>query len=281
MSLPKFFSSALITLSVLYGQDGPKPQPGALTIEEIVRHAKSGISEELIVTIVKRNARAFNLNSEEIVELKRTGVSETVIKFLLNPSLPYSPPAPAALPPASDNAIPPARAPEPEVPADPIARKVPTEPGVYLLGADDTMVPLDSRPLVPSKQTGKISTVLSGGLLKGRIIGSAVGARARTRAAAGENIFYARLGDKASLDDLTLVILEIQDSRRDLDFGTKPGAPAFPLKSVVPFESKEVSPKLFRLVVSLDKPGEYFFLILGSGDEKKGTLGKGYDFGIK
>jgi hypothetical protein len=46
------------------------------------------------------------------------------------------------------------------------------------------------------------------------------------------------------------------------------------------FESKEVSTGLFRLAVPLKQPGEYLFLILGSADDKKGLLGKGYDFGV-
>jgi len=46
------------------------------------------------------------------------------------------------------------------------------------------------------------------------------------------------------------------------------------------FDSKQVAPGLFRLSVAAKNTGEFLFFILGSGDEKKGTLGKGYDFGV-
>ena len=46
------------------------------------------------------------------------------------------------------------------------------------------------------------------------------------------------------------------------------------------FDSKLLTEGLYRLNVGAVPPGEYLFLILGSGDEKKGFLGKGYDFGV-
>jgi hypothetical protein len=49
---------------------------------------------------------------------------------------------------------------------------------------------------------------------------------------------------------------------------------------VQPFESKEVSMGLFRVEATLKMRGEYLFFILGSGEEKKGTLGKGYELGV-
>jgi hypothetical protein len=75
--------------------------------------------------------------------------------------------------------------------------------------------------------------------------------------------------------------LEASEGRRNLDFGTKVGKPVFPVKSIHQFESKEVMPGLSRLAVPPNGAGEYLFFMLGSGDEKKGLLGKGYDFGIK
>src|SRR5271155_1026190 len=85
--------TAILSLS---GQEQQQSPPGSLTIEEVLQESTAGVAEELIVAKVKRNAKAFDLNSDEIVALKKSGVSDTVIKYLLDPSLPYSPPAPPA-----------------------------------------------------------------------------------------------------------------------------------------------------------------------------------------
>jgi hypothetical protein len=82
------------------------------------------------------------------------------------------------------------------------------------------------------------------------------------------------------IEDFTLVELEKSKDHRDLDCGTKPGKPAFPVSAVKPFDSKEVDTGIYRLTVPMVKKGEYFFFILGSADDKKGLLGKGYELGV-
>lgn len=84
---------ALTALLTLTGQEAPRIVPGTLTLEEVVRLAKSGLSEELQVATVKQNAKAFNLNSDEMLELEKSGVSKTVIRYLLDPAVAYMPPA--------------------------------------------------------------------------------------------------------------------------------------------------------------------------------------------
>jgi hypothetical protein len=265
---------ALAAFLTLHSQEPPKAVPGSLTLEEVVQLVKAGVSEELVVARVKQNAKAFDLNSDEILELKKSGVSETVIRFLLEPSAPYTTPPPPPNPPAPSPSAP------PPAPKDPLALKVPPETGIYYLAGKDEFVKLDSRPVVPSKQPGKVMPMLSAGMLKGHVIGSVVGPAARTRVAGRPLVFYARLADKSATDDLVLLALQLSENRRDIDFGKKPGKPVFPVKSVRQFESGDVMQGVFRLSVILDHPGEYLFFVLGSGDEKKGLLGKGYDFGM-
>jgi hypothetical protein len=157
--------------------------------------------------------------------------------------------------------------------------KLPPEAGIYYLKADEDFATLDLKPVVPSKQPGKVSA-FSAGLLNAHIIGSLIDAAAKTRASGPSAIFFFRLGEKVTIDDIALLSLETSSKQRDLDFGKKPGKPVFPVSSVKQFESKEIVPGIYRLTVPLSKPGEYLFFILGSGDEKKGLLGKGYDFGV-
>jgi hypothetical protein len=170
--------------------------------------------------------------------------------------------------------------PPPPVPKDPLALKVPPETGIFYLTGKNEFLKLDLRPVVPFKQPGKMKPMLSAGMLKGHVVGSVIGPAARTRVAGRPLVFYVRLAEKAVADDLVLLNLDLSENRRDIDLGTKPGKPAFSVKSVRQFESTDVMQGLFRLSVILDHPGEYFFFVLGSADDKKGLLGKGYDFGM-
>ncbi len=260
-------------VSLLSAQPQQKATSGSLTVDDVVRFSKEGFSDEWIIERVRGNAKAFDLNADEVLWLRKAGLSETVIKYLFNPGLPYSPPPP---PPKAVPSI----APSPPKSSDPLALKIPPESGIYYLAGKEEFLRLDFKAVVPAKQPGRLPSVLSAGLIKGHIVGSVIGAAANTRVALRPATFYARLGEKMVIEDLALLSLKRSGSRRDLDFGTKPGNPAFPVNSVRPFASKEVSPGLFRLVIPLKQPGEFLFFILGSGDEKKGLLGKGYDFGV-
>jgi hypothetical protein len=257
----------------LCGQEAPLSPgtvtPGSLTLEEVLRLSTSGVSDELIIASVKRNAKAFDLNADEIAALKKSGVSEIVIKYLLDPSLPYSPAAPGS--PGAGTGEPAKKFPE-----DPMADKVPPDNGMYFVSRSQKFLALDLKPIVPQNQPGKFSK-----LMGGHIIGSAAESRAKIRAGKDPLVFYARLGTKIMIDDLVLLDVKPSKQNREIDFGTKAGTPVFPPKSVHQFESKEVGPGgLFRVTVPALNKGEYLFFILGSEEDKKGLLGKGYDFGV-
>ena len=91
--------SLLLTLALAgtqFGlQDAQSPSAGTpLSVEEVVKLSQIGLAEELIITKIKKNGKAFDLSTDELLELKKAGVSDTVIKFLLDPSQPYTPPVP-------------------------------------------------------------------------------------------------------------------------------------------------------------------------------------------
>ena len=53
------------------------------TKEEIIKLAKAGISDEVIITFVKKNPLYSDLTSDDIIELKKAGVSDKVLSSLL------------------------------------------------------------------------------------------------------------------------------------------------------------------------------------------------------
>jgi hypothetical protein len=267
----------LLVLGIVCAQEQPQSEHGSLSIDDIIQMSKKGISDDVIISRIKGNGKKFDLNADEMVELKKLGVSDRVVNYMVDPA--YSPPppppvAPTQPPPAISSSPPPSVAPPPAPPSDPLALKVPPDTGIYYLTKTGDFLPLNLRTVVPLKEPGKMP------LFKGHVIGSVVGASATTRLTSSSATFYVRLGEKTSIDDLALLLLDKSKTRRDLDFGPKPGKPVFRVNALKPFESKNVSPGLFRVVVPPNPRGEYFFYILGSGDDKKGLLGRGYDFGI-
>jgi hypothetical protein len=64
-----------------------------LTVEEVVKMSQNGLADDLIITKVKQNGKVFDLSAEELLDLKKAGVSDNVVKYLLDPTQPYAPPA--------------------------------------------------------------------------------------------------------------------------------------------------------------------------------------------
>lgn len=258
----------------------PVRSPVVLTLDDVIKLVKNGVSEEVIVARIKRNNRPFDLNPDEILELTKSGVSNTVIRYLMDPARPYTTPEP---PPAPPPPAPPEVKIVPKPPKDPLVLKLPPEPGLYWMSndtpGDESFVPVEMKALVPLNRKG-VGSLLTGGLKKAHKVGSLGGAKAPVRASKAANVFYLRLPPKVPIEDLLLLRMETGGGRRILDFGPKPEKPAFPEDAILQFESKEAAEGVYRLAVAPHDRGEFVFLILGTGDEKKGVLGKGYDWGI-
>lgn len=86
-----------------------KPATGALpanyqpsvSLTEIVKMAQAGVSEEVLLSYIRNSNKAFNPTSEDIIFLNDLGVSEAVLKALINnqPGAPAPKPAPPVAPP--------------------------------------------------------------------------------------------------------------------------------------------------------------------------------------
>jgi hypothetical protein len=263
-----------VTLGMLLqAQNSPPRRP--LTIEDVIRQVKSGISEEIIVTNIKKSGKSFDLSTEEILELKRSGVSEAVIKIMVDPSQPYSPP-----PPPQPSGVSPQEA--VRKPMNPLAEKVPPESGVYLAEGDseEEIVRIPFRTITAAR-SGKASGLLTGGLKKSPIVGYLVGSQARTQIPSPSPVFYLRLPEKVTIEEVLLLVLAAKADRREVELGPNVGKPVFPVGTVKPYESKQIDVGLYRITVGSLTPGEYLFFLPGSADEKKGIVGKGYDFSVE
>lgn len=279
----------LLTL-VLVALPGPmaqaqSPKGGeSLTVEEVVKLSEAGFSEEVIVTRIKKNGKAFDLNAAELVELKKIGLSDAIIKYLLDPSQPYAP-APPPPPPAPSRtdasgttppATPPPAPPPKHYPADEHASKVPPEPGLYRFPTD-VPVRVDIKILLGTNEGAGLGKVL---LKKGKVIAYLVGPAAKTRIKEPAAVFYMRLPEGKAIEDVVLAACDRKSDRREIDMGPPGPKPQLKAEAMRQFDSLEVGQGLYKLTTARLVKGEYLFFQLGSAEPPKGSYGKGFDFGI-
>jgi hypothetical protein len=271
-----------VVLSAVPGAVAQSPKSSeSLTVEEVVQLSKAGFSEDVIITKIRKNGKAFDLNSAELVELKKLGIGDSIIKFLLDPSQPYAPPPPAPLPSPTRSDAPsalptPPPPPAKHYPADNYASKVPPEPSLYRFQGS-VPVKVDIKILLGTKEGAGLGKVL---MKKGKVIGYLVGQAAKTRITEPAPVFYMRLPDGKAIEEVVLVAFDRKADRREIEMG--PPGPKQELKAEAmrQFDSLEVGPGLFRLTAAKLGRGEYLFFQLGSGEPPKGSYGKGFDFAI-
>jgi len=266
---------SLIALSQSFAQQPSVP----LNLEDVVTLFQNGVSEEVIVTKIKKNGKAFDLSTEELLTLRKFGITDTIVKYLLDPSQAYAPAppvAPASLhtdpPPAPAKPTPPSR----KFPDDPLSARVPPEPGLYQFQLN-AAVKTDIKMLLGESQGPGLGKVL---LRKGKVTAYLVGSSAKTRVTDSDPVFYLRLPEGKSIEEVLLLTLDRNRERREIDLGPPGPKPEFKAETMKPFDSLEVGPRVFRLSTSKLRGAEYFFYLIGSAEAAKGNYGKGYDFGI-
>ena len=77
-----------VALSSLFAQE-------ALTNEGVVKLVKAGLSEDLVITAIGQQSSSFLLGANELVMLKEAGISERIIRAMMDKGKNPSVPAPA------------------------------------------------------------------------------------------------------------------------------------------------------------------------------------------
>jgi hypothetical protein len=273
-ALMKLVISGLAFVSLIAGpvrlsaQDSAAPP---LSIQDVLQLHNSGFSDDVIITRIKKNAKAFDLSTPELVELKKAGLSDVVVRYLLDPSQPWSPPAPQS-PQAAKEAVPPQ--PARHFPKDEYAAVIPPDPGLYRI-ANGNPVRMDLKVLLAAGGGGL------GMLKKSKVLGYLVGPESQTRLTDPSPHFYLRLALGKAIEEIVLVSLEQKADRRELEAASTGAKPEFRPDTISLFEAVEVGPALFRVIPAKLESGEYMFLQIGSAEPAKGISGKGFDFGVE
>jgi hypothetical protein len=232
----------------------------------VVKLTRAKFSEDIIITKIKKNGKPFDLSTEELLDLKKEGVTENVIKYLLDPSLPYIPPA-APSPKIAPQAAP--GAPLKQYPADSFASLVPQEPGLYSF-LTNSLSKVDLKFLLGNEEAKTL-------MKKAKTIAYLVGPTSGTHVNTPSPVLYVRLPEGKEIEELVLVSLTVKNGRREILFAAKQELKAEDMRqrSVL-----EVGPKLYRVTPAKLDPGEYLFFFIGSAEPPKGIFGKGYDFSV-
>lgn len=84
-----------------------KPVVNELTVEQVAQLVQAGLSEDLIIAKIRKNGKAFDLSTEQLLQLKKARVSDNIIRILMDPqaqtitatpAIPVVPPASAVVP---------------------------------------------------------------------------------------------------------------------------------------------------------------------------------------
>ena len=257
----------------------------------VVSLTSAGLGDEAIIAKIKTSTPAYDLSADQIIALKKQGVTGPVIAAMLHASSP----APAAAVYSMDLADP----------------AIAHPPGVYLLvdSPTPTMKRIDATVSNQAKTGGILGYALTSGIASVSIKASIPGESARTAATSSQPVFFfffdelnpdsARQavtwasGTNASVtspNEFTLVKLGQKKGRREARVGSMNIAGAktgIMDKDQIPFDYDMVRPGVFKAIprTRLDA-GEYGFMYAITGGGGRGFAGgamtaKIFDFSVQ
>jgi len=233
----------------------------ALTVEDVTKLSKAGLSEDIIIQQIRKNGKAFDLSTEQLIVLKEAKVSDRVVEIMLDPSKAESPlAATAAVPETLSAPAAPVAAAVPVGEREPPVGALPTEVGVYVSkqGRWEEVSP----EIVYWKTGGALKTVATAGLRHIDVNGHVPGAASRTRLGAPlEFLIVAPEG--TAMTEYQLLRLHAHKDNRE--FRTVTGgflhAQSGAQRDQVPFDGKKVASRAYEVAFPATAgPGEYGLL---------------------
>jgi hypothetical protein len=273
-------------MGISVGAQQPKPAnkaaahskpagPAAMTNADVIKMVKGGLSESLIIAGIKQaDKRAFTFNADSLILLKTAGVSENIIRIMLDPSAASEPVPPAA---TAKSAVPSEPTPAAGTDALPVA-----EIGVYYRNGDQWA---DLLPEVVNWKTGGVLKHLaSAGVIKGDINGLINGPSSKTILRPPIQVLIYTPEGVAITEYQLLKLRQNGDTR---EFRTVTGglmhAESGATRDLMPFESKKIAARTHALVLPALTTGEYGILSPGAASSSSASaqLGKIYSFRIQ
>lgn len=280
-SLPALF--LLLVLSVPAASQSSEiylgPAPKAMTVEDVIKLSKAGLSDDLIIAQIKTRNQRFALSTDQLIQLKTAKVSERVIQVMIDPAYkPAAPqPAPANKAPTAQPVSSPPGSPQPVASKSDATEPMPHELGVYvkIKGNWTRLTPEE----VSWKSGGMAKSIASGGIVKGDVNGYIDGACSNYRVPTPLELLIVV---PEGLDIADYQLLKLREHEDFRDFRTVSGGvfhvSGGATRDVVPFDSVKIAPRTYRVTMSTAL-GEYGVLPPGAFTSMNGSAsGKIYAF---
>jgi hypothetical protein len=250
------------------GASSKKP----LTLDGIKGMLQAGLSEDLIIAKIRQGGHAFDLGPEEMVELKKMGCSEAIMRVMLDPTVEPKAGTPKASPGVGS---------ESKEPAEASANlKHPEEVGVYAMLEGKL---IEMQPEIVTWQSGGVlKSMATAGLTKGHVNGKIMSPNSPLKLFPPLE-FLIRSPEGVSAAEYQLLRLDEKSNRREFRSMTggiihsSGGAE----KNAVAFTFDKVAARTFRIKLSELKQGEYGILPPGATTSANvASSGKMYTFRI-
>lgn len=270
------------------GQTSSRPKPAAPAsagpgVEDIIKLAKAGLSEDIILEQIRKRGQPYDLSTDQILALKAANVSDRIVAFMLDPSNREPAAAPAASPVATaapPSALPVASpltsAPAVRASSPPRQSPPPDEVGVYAK-KNGEWIPVRSE-MVNWKTAGALKTIATVGIMRESVNGLVAGVRSKT-ALNGPVQLVIVPPEGVELSEYQLVRLRVEKDCRE--FRTVTGGLLHSYSDAshdrLPLEGKKLAGRQYAVDFPEGAgPGEYGLLPPGSTN---GT-GKIYSFRV-
>ena len=275
-----FFRTTVVALAIglalsssAFGQTAARAKeaarPSGLTAEDVIKLAKAGVSEDIIIQQIRKNGRAFDLSTDQLIALKTANVSDRVVQVMLDPARADAPaPAPAVSKPVASAPATPKHA--------PVEAALPSEVGVYAKRRGQWVEVAPE--IVYWKTGGVLKTIATAGIRRGDVNGHVLGASSHTSFASPlELLIVAPEG--VALNEYELLHLRANKDNRE--FRTVTGgilhAQSGSERDVVPFDGKKLASRTYEVAFPATAgAGEFGILPPGSASGS----GKIYSFRV-
>jgi hypothetical protein len=289
----------------------PTSKPAGLTVDGVISMAKAGLSEDVILARLRKEAKPFDLSTDDMIHLKEANVSDAVLKVMMDPKAEIAtPPAAAAPPPpvpqpavvqtpilpgiATVNPSGATPAPGAIATGDPNDPLIPHDSGIYLYTKDKEgkpqMIVLERAGYQGSKTGGMLTSALTYGIKKAKTRAVIPGPSASIRVSDTSPVFYFYFDDKqtglgrtnfgigslSNPNQFALLKLEVNKANRETvigQFSALGTSSGSDASAMVPFKSERIRPGLYKVVVTGLKQGEYCFLASNNQSAGAGAAG--------
>ncbi len=260
-----------------------------LTNATVIALVNAGLGQETIAAKVRNATGDFDVSTEKLIELKRLGVSDTIIAAMLDSATKSQTAAATAFQNES---------------TDP---KVPHASGLYVLADWDSpakMARLDATTANQSRTSGMFGAILTSGLASLKVKTAIPNPTSKTKVRTARPTFYfyfdaanptaglaglyfSSIGASVtSPNEFTVVKFQSKKGVREVTTGKVSafGGGSFGLvdKDKIPFSSAVISPGVFKVTIDAAMPkGEYAFVYSTGGGTNAGSISRAFDFTIE